>query len=209
LDLTLALTALSLSWPLLLMLAICIGIMDGPPVFFRQTRIARHGKSFRLWKFRTMVVALSDGPALTVDNDPRVTPLGRILRRFKLDELPQLINIVAGDMAFVGPRPEVPRFVEPSDPAWQEILRVRPGLTDPASLLYFDEQSSLSRHDDPEAYYRQVLLPSKLATSLEYLKRRTLFSDTRLLLYTVFRCFAGRRISNRRLERAPLKAKTG
>lgn len=207
-DVALALLALGFLGPFLLLLALCIRIADGRPIFFRQTRVTRFGKVFRIWKFRTMTVGASSGSSLTVGEDPRVTPLGSLLRRHKLDELPQLLNIVAGDMAWVGPRPEVPRFVDPATSTWQEILRVRPGLVDLTSLLHFDEQTSLAGHDNPEAYYRNVLLPSKLATSLDYEKHRTFLSDIRLLFYTAYRCLPGTHISKEHVEGAFLREKT-
>ena len=155
------------------------------PAFFRQTRIGRHGRPFELVKLRTMRAdAPSIGPAITAGADPRITRFGARLRRAKLDELPQLWNVVRGDMSLVGPRPEVPRYVARYCPAARAALRVRPGLTDPASLAFADEAAVLARCDDPERVYAEEILPWKLALSLAYLERRTVWTDLGIVART-------------------------
>ena len=135
-------------------LALVILWDDGPPVIFRQMRVGRRGKLFRIWKFRTMRAG-SQGSVVTAAGDGRVTRTGAVLRRYKLDELPQLFNVLKGDMGLVGPRPEVPEHVQLEAPIWQAILQVRPGVTDLASLLYRDEEKLLATSRDPNAFYRE------------------------------------------------------
>ena len=153
------------------------------PVFHRGERIGRGGKPFTLYKFRSMRVGDS-GPAITRAGDPRVTPVGRFLRRTKLDELPQLLNIVSGDMSLVGPRPEAPRYVELYDDEQRRILSVRPGITSPASLVYRSEEEQLVGADW-ERLYVEAIMPAKLRIDLEYLDRRTLASDLRIIVRTI------------------------
>lgn len=186
-DLVVASLALVLLAPLLLVIAASIRLDSPGPVLFRQPRVGRGGRTFRIHKFRTMVAdAPRRGPALTVGDDPRITRVGRWLRRRRLDELPQLIDIVRGDMSLVGPRPEVPRYVERVPTALRdELLALRPGLTDPASLAGLDEDAQLARAADPEREYIEVLLPRKLALSLDYARRATLTSDVAVLLRTL------------------------
>lgn len=181
----LGLVALS---PLLLVVAVAIATGSPGPVFFRQERIGRHGVPFRIFKFRTMRVdAEAVGGQLTVEGDPRITRVGRFLRASKLDELPQLINVVRGEMSLVGPRPEVPRYVALYDDDQRRVLDVRPGITDPASIRYRDENAVLARADDPEAAYVEVVMPHKLELNLAYLERRTLASDVGVILATLAR----------------------
>jgi lipopolysaccharide/colanic/teichoic acid biosynthesis glycosyltransferase len=154
--------------------------LDSPgPVFFRQERVGRHGKVFRIHKFRTMAVdAESRGPQLTVGADARVTRVGRVLRANRLDELPQFIDVLAGSMSLVGPRPDVPRYVEKWPPALRErVLAVRPGITDPASLEFRDEATLLARAADPEREYLDVILPRKLARAADYADHASLWTD--------------------------------
>jgi lipopolysaccharide/colanic/teichoic acid biosynthesis glycosyltransferase len=157
--------------------AAAILLTSGFPIFFRQSRVGRGGKPFNLVKLRSMRPS-GGGPEVTARGDSRVTPVGRLLRRTKLDELPELWNVVRGDMSFVGPRPEVARYVRPEDPRWQEVLSVRPGLTDPVTLSLRDEETLLAGVEgDPEAYYVQKLQPLKLAGYCDYLRRRTWRTD--------------------------------
>jgi lipopolysaccharide/colanic/teichoic acid biosynthesis glycosyltransferase len=154
--------------------------LDSPgPVFFRQERVGRHGKRFRIHKFRTMAVdAESRGLQLTVGADARVTRAGAFLRAHRLDELPQFIDVLAGDMSLVGPRPDVPRYVDQWPPALRErVLAVRPGMTDPASLEFRDEASLLAAAADPEREYLEVILPRKLARAADYADHASLWSD--------------------------------
>jgi lipopolysaccharide/colanic/teichoic acid biosynthesis glycosyltransferase len=163
------------------MIAIALWVrLDSPgPVFFRQQRVGRGGRPFAIHKFRTMVAdAPARGPALTVGADPRITRAGHWLRRSKLDELPQLLDVLAGHMSIVGPRPEVPQYVALYPAALREqVLAVRPGITDPVSLDFADESVLLARAADPEREYREVILPAKLQAAAAYAARATLWSD--------------------------------
>ena len=170
--------------PVLAALAVAILWDDGAPVFFGQTRVGRKGKPFRIWKFRTMRTG-SQGTVITAAGDPRVTRAGAVLRRCKLDELPQLFNVLKGDMSLVGPRPEVPEYVQLEAPIWQAVLQVRPGVTDLATLLYRDEEKLLGASDDPTAFYREIVLPAKLRLNLGYLRSRSFLRDLRLILLTI------------------------
>jgi lipopolysaccharide/colanic/teichoic acid biosynthesis glycosyltransferase len=185
-DLVVATCALLLLAPLLLALAAWVRLDSPGPALFRQLRVGRGGRPFAIHKFRTMVVdAAQRGPALTVGDDARITRAGRWLRRRRLDELPQLIDVVRGHMSLVGPRPELPRYVERYPPALREaLLALRPGLTDPAALAGLDESAQLARAADPEREYLEVLLPRKLAQSLAYARRATLCSDIGVLWQT-------------------------
>lgn len=183
-DFMTALLLLLLSSPFLLLVALAVRLQDGGPVLFRQERIGRHGKPFPLWKFRSMSVG-GKGTAITAGGDRRVTPLGRLLRRYKLDELPQLWNVLRGDMSLIGPRPEVPCFVDSTSPVWQAVHSVRPGITDLATLVYRDEERILAGFTDPERGYREAVLPAKLALNLQYLKQRSAARDLKLLALTI------------------------
>ena len=160
----------------MLLIAVLIRLADGPPVLFRQERVGQGGKPFTMIKFRTMR-AEPEGSSLTVGNDPRVTGLGRYLRRAKLDELPQLLNVIRGDMSLVGPRPEVPEFVRHYSPEQRRILQLRPGITDPASRTYWNEPEILARSPSPQRTYLDEILPEKIRLSQEYAARATLLSD--------------------------------
>lgn len=171
--------------PLFAGLALAVVLDDGPPVFFQQTRVGKNGRPFRIWKFRTMRVG-SLGSAITAAGDGRITRVGNALRRWKLDELPQLLNVLKGDMSLVGPRPEVAEYVHLEEPIWQAVLQVRPGITDLASLLYRNEEELLGAADDPIAFYRESVLPAKLVLNLAYLQSRSLRLDLRLILLTIW-----------------------
>lgn len=162
-------------------------ITDGSPVFFRQVRIGRNLNPFIIWKFRTMHRDLKEEYSLTIGSDSRITPLGRWLRRRHLDELPQLFNILRGEMSFIGPRPEIPEFIDPNDPLHQNAGRLYPGLFDPATFIYFNEADVLAKVDDWHNYYSRVILPNKLKRSLQYAAIRTWKSDILLLFYLIYR----------------------
>jgi lipopolysaccharide/colanic/teichoic acid biosynthesis glycosyltransferase len=184
-DISAAAFGLLILMPLLGSLSLLILVVDGRPIFYSQPRVGRKGKLFRIWKFRTMR-ANTTGSLITAAGDSRVTPVGLILRKFKLDELPQLVNVLTGDMSLVGPRPEVPEFVRMDAPIWQAVLQVCPGLTDFATLLYRDEEKVLASSSDPAAFYRETVLPAKLILNLGYLRCRSFRSDLKLLFLTVF-----------------------
>ena len=185
-DVVAALVGLVLLAPLFVLIAIAIAAESGAPVFFRQTRVGVGGRRFRMWKFRTMVPdAERRGQPLTVGEDPRITRVGRLLRRTKLDELPQLLNVLRGDMSVVGPRPEVPRFVELYTPAQRAVLDLVPGITDPASIRYRDESDVLAAAEDPELLYIERIMPEKIRLNLEYAAHATPWSDLRIVLETL------------------------
>lgn len=181
LDLAIALPALVLLAPVGLLIGLGIRLADGPPVWFRQERVGWRGQPFRIWKFRTMRSSDSSRPEVTAANDARLTAFGRGLRRLRLDELPQLLNVVRGDMSLVGPRPEVPRYVARYTPEDRRVLEFRPGITDPASLRWSGEAEVLATAADPEAFYLAEVLPGKLRQSVAYAERATLASDLRVL----------------------------
>lgn len=171
--------------PLLAVIAVAVKRDSPGSVLFRQQRVGRHGMPFRIRKYRTMRTEVS-GVMITVEHDPRVTEVGRLLRRRKLDELPQLIDVFLGTMSLVGPRPEVPQYVD----LWPRelhdvILSVRPGVTDPASIWLRNESLHLSTVQDPERYYTEILLPQKVALYADYVKSRSMTGDLRILYRTV------------------------
>jgi len=173
--------------PLFLVIAACIKLDSQGPVFFRQERVGRHGKVFRIHKFRTMCVgAETAGPLITRSGDSRVTRMGKTLRKFKLDELPQLIDVVRGEMSLVGARPEVPRYVQYYPPQTKALLlSMSPGITDPAAIIYKREEELLAASDDPEREYVENILPHKLRYYEEYAKHRSMWSDVVIILRTL------------------------
>ncbi len=188
LDLALVLPTLLLLSPLLLLVGVCVKLTSRGPAVFAQQRVGRGGRLFRLYKFRSMRVApAGSGDLVTGRDDPRITPVGRWLRRTKLDELPQLWNVARGDMSLVGPRPEVPRYVACYTPPQRQVLEVRPGITDPATLAFRDEEDLLAAvpADEREAYYLREVLPRKLELNREYLERRGVWSDLGVIARTL------------------------
>lgn len=188
-DVATASIGLLLVFPFFLMIALLIKLDSRGPVFFKQQRIGRAFRPFWIYKFRTMTDGASDRGLITVGDDRRITRVGRILRQTKLDEIPQLINIVKGEMAIVGPRPEVPQYVELFRRDYEEILKVRPGLTDLASLKYRDEAMLLANATNPEDEYRTRVLPDKLMLAKEYLQRSSFLFDLGLIARTVVKLF--------------------
>jgi lipopolysaccharide/colanic/teichoic acid biosynthesis glycosyltransferase len=186
-DLLCASVGLLLLSPLLLGVALWIKLDSPGPVFFRQQRVGRFGVPFRIHKFRTMTDgAPLAGLQITVGADPRITRAGQFLRRTKLDELPQLIDVLAGTMSLVGPRPEVPRYVAMYPAALRDkILSVRPGITDPASIAYRDESTLLAAAVDPERVYIEQVMPAKLRYAAQYVDQMSLLNDARLILATL------------------------
>jgi lipopolysaccharide/colanic/teichoic acid biosynthesis glycosyltransferase len=173
--------------PLLMLIALLIKLDSKGPVFFRQKRVGRFGKTFRIHKFRTMITdAESKGLQITVGADARVTRVGGLLRKYKLDELPQLIDVLLGDMSLVGPRPEVPHYVDVYPEEMRDIiLSVRPGITDWASIEYKDENRILGLAEDPHRAYVEQVLPVKLAYYLDYVGRRTFLGDLKIIFATL------------------------
>ena len=184
----LALLALS---PIMLVIACWVLLDSRGGVLYSQLRVGRGNKDFRMFKFRTMRSGADKAGLLTVGGrDPRVTAAGYYLRRFKLDELPQLINILLGDMSLVGPRPEVRKYVDMYSPEQMAVLKARPGLTDYASLEYFDENMLLEQSPDPEKTYIEQIMPAKLALNLKYIRERSIMVDLGIIFKTVARIFS-------------------
>lgn len=189
LDIFFSSLGLVLLGPFLLVVAAVVALDSPGPVFFRQERVGRHGRRFRIHKFRTMRASPTPtGPSLTVGADSRITRSGAFLRRYKLDELPQLIDVLVGDMSLVGPRPEVPQYVEYySDADRAVVLSVRPGITDRASLEYSDESALLAAAEDPHRYYVGHILPIKLRYYREYVASNSIAGDIRIIFATLGR----------------------
>lgn len=189
-DIIAALIGLIILLPLLLIIALMI-VADGKGgPFFKQTRVGRNGTPFSLFKFRTMRPRSESTGKLTIgSDDPRITRIGHFLRSYKLDELPQLWNILKGDMSFVGPRPEVPEYVDTYTTQQRKVLEVRPGLTDEASLVYLNEDEFLAQAADPEAEYRERILPEKLRLNLQYVEDQGFRKDLSIMLRTLGKLF--------------------
>jgi lipopolysaccharide/colanic/teichoic acid biosynthesis glycosyltransferase len=176
---------LLLLWPILLLIAFLIKIEDRGPVLFRQTRVGRHGGSFFIWKFRTMVPNASQlGIPLTIGHDPRITRIGHWLRKSKLDEIPQLFNVLVGQMSLVGPRPEVAKYVNAYTPKQRKVLELSPGLTDVASVQYCNESEILATAKNPEKFYLENIVPAKIHLNLTYAQSATVWTDFLVILKT-------------------------
>ncbi|MGV1098831.1 sugar transferase [Thiovibrio sp. JS02] len=188
-DVLLASFGMLILWPLFLVLAIWIRLDSPGPVFFRQVRVGRNGKEFRIFKFRTMVAdADKNGMKITVYGDRRITRSGRWLRRYKLDELPQLFNVIKGEMSLVGPRPEVPEYIgHYPESAREVILSVPPGLTDFAAIEFRNENELLANCQDPRREYVEKILPIKIKYYLQYVAEQSLFLDFRLIVRTLLK----------------------
>lgn len=186
LDVSAAAIGLILASPLLLLAALAVKLSSRGPVFFRQERMGRNFKPFRIFKFRTMVTdAPKLGAQITAGADPRVTAVGRFLRKSKIDELAQLMNVFVGDMSLVGPRPEVPKYVELFHDDYRDVLKVRPGITDPASIKYRDESAILGQSSDPERTYVEEILPDKIAIARAYVAQQSFLGDVAILCRTL------------------------
>ncbi|HEY4977937.1 MAG TPA: sugar transferase [Candidatus Acidoferrum sp.] len=184
-DVVCSFLGLLLLVPFLALLGILVWLSSGSPVFFRQVRTGCNGNPFRIWKFRSMRVRAEDqNPLLTAAGDDRVTPLGLWLRKSKFDELPQLINVLKGEMSLVGPRPEVPLYTQLYNAEQKEVLSVRPGVTGPSSNRYISEEELLASQPDKEAYYLTVLLPAKVEVDLAYCRALTFNTDLKLIANT-------------------------
>jgi lipopolysaccharide/colanic/teichoic acid biosynthesis glycosyltransferase len=188
-DILVSALALLVLWPLFLLLGLWIRLDSPGPAFFRQTRVGLKGKPFEILKFRTMQSDPAPGRQITVGADPRITKSGRLLRASKLDELPQLINVFKGEMSFVGPRPEVPRYVEYYTPEERKVLELRPGITDLASIKYRHESEILAKAADPEKTYIEEVMRDKLRINLEYAERAGLLADLNVNVHTLLALF--------------------
>lgn len=185
-DIVFSLAGILCLLPLFLLVGILLKCDSHGPVFYQQIRVGRHLKHFKLVKFRTMCCGADTKGLLTVGNkDARITAMGGWLRKYKVDELPQLFNILKGEMSFVGPRPEVPRYVELYNEGQRRVLSVKPGITDWASIRYIRENELLATADDPEAFYIQTVLPSKISENLEYIDHHDMWTDCKIISYTI------------------------
>jgi lipopolysaccharide/colanic/teichoic acid biosynthesis glycosyltransferase len=192
-DFAFAFIGLALSSPFFLLIFLLIKIDSRGPGFYLQERIGRHGKIFRLFKFRTMRVNADRLQAITVGaRDPRITTFGYFLRKFKVDELPQLINVLKGEMSLVGPRPELKKFVDLYSTEQRQVLSVRPGITDPASIKFRNENELLEGRENPIQYYTEVIMPQKLQMNLDYIRKRSVGYDVKLIFFTIFSIFSRR-----------------
>ncbi len=190
-DRVAALVGLAVLWPLLAAVAVAIRVrMPDGPVIFRQKRVGRHGRLFTMYKFRSMTVG-HGGSSVSVAGEARITPLGATLRRYKLDELPELWNVLTGDMSLVGPRPDVPGYADALTGDDREVLMLRPGITGPASLKYRDEEELLARQPDPARYNDEVIFPDKVRINRYYLHNYSFTKDIQMILCTVL----GRRMT--------------
>lgn len=184
-DRIVALFGLLFLWPVLIIVAILIKVkMPGGPAFFTQKRVGRNGKLFTMYKFRSMTVSHS-GSSISVAGESRITPFGAVLRKYKLDELPELWNVLKGDMSFVGPRPDVPGYADVLVGKDRDILKLRPGITGPASLKYRNEEELLSTVDDPIAYNNEIIFPDKVRINLYYLNNYSFWMDIKMIICTV------------------------
>ena len=187
-DITASIFGLIIFSPLLLIIAILIKKEDGGPVFYRGVRVGRHGKLFKIFKFRTMVIdAEKMGGPSTSEYDPRITKIGNFLRKYKLDELPQLINVLKGDMSMVGPRPEVKFYTDMYTEKEKIILTVKPGITDLATLWNPDEGSILKGSDDPDKTYFEKIRPEKIRLQLKYIRKQYFWLDVKIILQTLLK----------------------
>ncbi len=185
-DIVFSLFGLLFLSPLFLIVALWIVIDDPGPVFYRQQRVGKDGKDFGLLKFRSMRIGADQMSLITIgDRDPRVTRAGYYLRKLKIDELPQLWNVLVGDMSLVGPRPEVRRYVDLYTPEQRQVLSVRPGITDYASIEYIDENRLLAASKDPDRTYIEQIMPAKIALNMRYINHRTIGEYMRIILLTI------------------------
>lgn len=205
-DVFLSLIALLLLSPLLLVTAVLVLLDSKGPVFFCPLRVGRYNRDFKLYKFRTMKVGGSSIKSnLTLgDGDPRITRIGKFLRQTKIDELPQLFNVLRGDISLVGPRPIMREFVEMYYEEYKPILAIRPGITSNASIFFRNEGKVLSQKEDPEEYHRVVIMPKKIELNLRYVYHHTLLSDFRILLLTTYCTLTGKNYKSSWLLKEPL-----
>ena len=184
-DITLSLFGLIILLPFMLIIAILIKIDSKGPVFFKQIRVTKNGKEFKIFKYRTMRVGSDKYSQITVGKDGRITKMGSFLRKYKLDEIPQLINVLIGDMSLVGPRPEVPKYVALYTDEQKEILKVRAGITDYASIEFSDENDLLASEEEPEKAYIEKIMPKKIELNKKYLSEISILTDIKIILLTI------------------------
>ena len=184
-DITLSLFGLIILLPFMLIIAILIKLDSKGPVFFKQIRVTKNGREFKIFKYRTMRVGSDKYSQITVGKDNRITKIGSFLRKYKLDEIPQLINVFIGDMSLVGPRPEVPKYVAFYTDEQKEILKVRAGITDYASIEFSDENDLLASEEDPEKAYIEKIMPKKIELNKKYILEISILTDIKIILLTI------------------------
>ena len=184
-DIILSLFGLMILFPFMLIIAILIKLDSKGPVFFKQIRVTKNGREFKIFKYRTMRVGSDKYSQITVGKDNRITKIGAFLRKYKLDEIPQLINVLLGDMSLVGPRPEVPKYVALYTKEQKEILKVRAGITDYASIEFSDENDLLASEEDPEKAYIEKIMPKKIELNKKYLSEISILADIKIILLTI------------------------
>ena len=190
-DIILSSLGLLILSPIFAIVAIWIKLDSSGPIFYRQVRVGRYNQDFRIYKFRSMRVGSDKGSLVTIGGrDPRITTSGYFIRKFKIDELPQLINVLIGDMSLVGPRPEVRHYVNYWTPEQMHVLDVRPGITDPASIKFRNENELLEKAEDPEKYYIEVIMQEKIRLYLEYVNQHNLFYDLKIIFQTFWAIIA-------------------
>ena len=188
LDIVLSLLGLLFLLPIFLILAVWIKFDSQGSIFFRQIRVGKDGKDFRIYKFRTMIVSAEKMGIITIgERDPRITNSGYFLRKYKLDELPQLINVLKGEMSFVGPRPEVRKYVEMYNQEQLKILTVKPGITDYASIEYINEDEILGKSSDPEKTYIEEIMPQKIKYNMKYINNKTVIEYFKIIFLTIIK----------------------
>jgi lipopolysaccharide/colanic/teichoic acid biosynthesis glycosyltransferase len=185
--------ALLLSFPISLITAIAIKVGSRGPVLYKQERVGKDGETFLLYKFRSMVTEADSGSKLTTEGDSRVTAMGKVIRPTNIDEIPQLLNVLRGEMSLVGPRPEVPEYVDLDDGRWQEVLSVRPGITSPETITFRNEDEILARFDDPEEGYVDAVLPRKLSLARSYVRNQSFAYDLKVIGQTIIDVLTGGR----------------
>ena len=187
-DILISMVGICMISPLYIIISFSILLFDGKPILFSQDRIGRFGKVFKIYKFRSMVNDSSERTTyITTESDSRITPLGTYLRKYKFDELPELWNVLIGDMSFVGPRPDMPGYVDNLIGDDQRLLQMKPGITGPATLKYANEEQILAEKKDPQKYNDEVLFPNKVKINLEYMDNWSFLEDIRIILKTIFR----------------------
>ena len=184
-DIILSLFGLMILFPFMLIIAILIKLDSKGPVFFKQIRVTKNGREFKIFKYRTMRVGSDKYSQITVGKDNRITKIGAFLRKYKLDEIPQLINVLLGDMSLVGPRPEVPKYVALYTKEQKEILKVRAGITDYASIEFSDENDLLASEEEPEKAYIEKIMPKKIELNKKYLSEVSILTDIKIILLTI------------------------
>ena len=188
-DVFVSILGLMILSPLFLILSLLVKISSKGPIFFIQKRIGKEGKIFKMIKFRTMYIYQTSDSTISIKGDDRITGLGSFLRKYKLDELPELVNVLIGDMSLVGPRPDVSGYADRLTKDDKDILKIRPGITGPASLKYINEEEILAKQDNPQKYNDEVIYPDKVKINLDYYKNQSLWLDFKIIFATILRTF--------------------